>query len=94
MNNHDLARQAAESIYDHDGTRVCPDIIADIYAHAMDELERLRRQVEFVKRESLLAIADSQGRHEETKCLLCNGQWYVECSPRHATDCPHAKEAT
>lgn len=53
------------------------------------ENAKLRRQVEFVKRESLLAIPDRCGRHEETKCLLCKGQWYVECAPRHEKDCPH-----
>jgi hypothetical protein len=94
MTNHELARAAAESIYDHDGTRVCPDIIADAYAPAMADLERLRRQVEFVKRESLLAIPSPYGSPSEIRCLLCKNTWWHECPPNHAPNCPHAKEAT
>lgn len=149
--NDDLAKQAAESIYDHDGTRVCPDIIADTYAPAIAngamyeklfrsalrhvdrvfqrcgenpnpilpdfcklgedkfvavvrlaekyaeqeaELERLRRQVEFVKRESLLAIPSPYGSPSEIRCLLCKNTWWHECPPSHSPDCPHAKEST
>lgn len=91
--NHELARAAAGVLWKQDRQTFesVTKIIEDAYAEAMVELDKLRRQVEFVKRESLLAIPDRRGRHEETKCLLCKGQWYVECAPRHEKDCPNAE---
>lgn len=68
--------------------------VCDAYAPAMADLERLRRQVEFVKRESLLAIPSPYGSPSEIRCLLCKNTWWHECPPNHAPNCPHAKEAT
>jgi hypothetical protein len=90
--NRKIARDTSVILCDVFDRQEMEDVIAMKYAPSMAELERLRRQVEFAKRESLLALRDSRGRHEETKCLLCGNQWYVECSPRHHPDCPHAKE--
>lgn len=74
-----------------DPTTLYDKYLEERIAALESEVAKLRRQVEFVKRESLLAIPDRCGRHEETKCLLCNGQWYVECAPRHEKDCPNAE---
>lgn len=68
--------------------------VADTYAEPMDELERLRRHVAFVKKESLLAIPSPWGSPSEIRCLLCKNTWWHECPPNHASDCPHSEVAT
>jgi hypothetical protein len=60
----------------------------------MAELERLRRQVAFVKKESLLAIRDIRGKHVETRCGLCKNVWHPLGEPYHDADCPHGEVAT
>jgi len=90
--NHELARAAAESCkaYKVDDWAT---VIRDTYAEPMAELERLRRQVAFVKQESLLAIPSPWGSPSETRCLLCKNTWWHECPPNHASDCPHSEVA-
>ena len=62
--NHDLARQAAERIYDL-RDKMCEDlphefaeIISDTYAAPLAELERLKRQVAFVTELAMHALGD------------------------------------
>jgi hypothetical protein len=88
--NERLARQAMAMIQAADlsiGGGI--KIIADTYAEAMAELERLKRQVAFVKQGSLLAIPSPFGTPSEIRCLLCKNTWWHECRPNHAADCPN-----
>ena len=103
MSENELARQAAEAVdaavdfplMNHDRLLDSATFaIGAIYAPAMAELERLRRQVAFVKQESLLAIPSPWGSPSETRCLLCKNTWWHECPPNHAVDCPHSEVAT
>lgn len=89
MTNHDLARAAAKQLLDCFDYEEIQAIIRATYAAPMAELERLKRQVAFVKRESILAIRDQRGRHIENKCLLCDGRWDVDCPEQHMENCPN-----
>lgn len=90
MTNHDLARAAVRTINmvpvgmltDDD----VADFIADTYAEPMAELERLRRQVAYVKR----------GHHSndgEGWCGVC-GNRGKDQEYGHEPDCPHNEVAT
>lgn len=100
MTNHELARAAAEKCLswthfeDADAIQLMARAISDTYAAPMAELEKLRRKVAFVKKESLLAIPSPWGSPSEIRCLLCKNTWWHECPPNHAADCPHSEVAT
>jgi len=97
MTNHGLARAAAEKIVPNASptierhvVREYADIIADTYAPAMDELERLRRQVEFVRSLDWIRYDEQLSYYE---CSLCDNKSRSKNKIKHHPDCPHAKEA-
>lgn len=85
--NHELARAAAGVLWKQDRQTFesVTKIIEDAYAEAMVELDNLRRQVEFVKRENAADTSDDG----TGCCMLCFCD-HNEKQP-HDPDCPHAE---